>query len=96
MVLRTDFDPQADSPASRSGIPDRLDRIRLLATELADLPNYEVLALTLYFPQKEQRISQKTFFRQVGTWTKLDATELIGGHHDPGTEMRQAVAPVNR
>ena len=83
VVLRTDFDPQTNSPASHAKILERLDRIRFLATNLADLSKYEVLALTLYFPQKEKRISQKTFFRRVSTWTELQAAELIGRRYDP-------------
>ena len=83
VVLRTDFDPTVDTAASRSGVSDRLERTRVLATQLANLTNYEVLALHLYLMRKEQGISQKTFFRQVAGWTELDAVELIGWEPDP-------------
>ena len=92
VVLRSSFDPRAESEASKSAILDRLERTRLLATELADLPNYRILALTLYFPTKERGISQKTFFRQVSTWKELDASTLIERRHDPALETQPAPA----
>lgn len=88
VVMRTSFDPRADTPATNAGIADRLERTRLLATELADLPKYDVLALHLYQPRKEQGISQKSFFRQVATWGERDAADVIGWEPDPNRERR--------
>jgi hypothetical protein len=94
VVLRTDFDPRADTAASTASIAERLERTQALAAELADLPKFDVLALHLYQPRKEQGISQKTFFRRVETWAELDATKLIGWEPDPARETPSAAGPV--
>jgi len=83
VVLRTDFDPLADTPEATAGVESRLNSTRELATELADLQNYEILAVHLYFPLKEQGISQQTYFRDVATWKELDGTKLKGQGPDP-------------
>jgi hypothetical protein len=83
VVLQTDFNPRSDSEAVQAKIKARLDRTRELASELADLPSYSILAMHLYFPMKEQGISQKTFFRDVATCAELDEENVIGWESDP-------------
>jgi len=86
VVLQTDFDPRSDSRAAGAKIKARLERTRELANELADLSSYSILALHLYFPMKEQGISQKTFFRDVATWAELDEEKVIAWEPDPTRE----------
>jgi len=83
VVLRTDFDPRDKTPESYEKVELRLTGTRKLATELADLPSYEILALHLYFPLEEQAISQQTYFRDVQTWTELDGAKIKGQLPDP-------------
>lgn len=86
VVLKTDFDPTSEQAADQ--VTARLDRTRELAEKLAELSTYEVMALHLYYPQKERGISQQTFFRDVVTWAELDAVELVGWEPDPQREKR--------
>ena len=78
VVLRTDFDPRDQAQESQEQVEKRLTETRKLATELADLPSYEILALHLYYPLEEQAISQQTYFRDVQTWNELDAAKIKG------------------
>lgn len=89
VVLRTDFDPRAETEASESQIRQRLERTRDLADELLELQSWEILALHLYHPLKERGISQRTFFRDIQTWDELDTQELIGWEPDPARERPQ-------
>ncbi len=88
VVLQADFDPRADTASNTSKVLSRLERVRVLATELANLSSYRVLAMHLYFPLKEQGISQRTYFRDVATWEELDAATLIGTERDPTRDQR--------
>lgn len=95
VVLQTDFDPRSDSEAVQAKIRARLERTRELAVELADLPSYSILAMHLYFPMKEQGISQKTFFRDVATWAELDEEKVTAWKPDPTREHRPEDASVS-
>lgn len=86
VVLKTDFDPTSEE--SNAQVAARLERTRELAEQLAELSTYEVMALHLYYPQKERGISQQTFFRDVATWAELDAVEVVGWEPDPRREER--------
>lgn len=86
VVLRTDFDPRAETEESQAQIDRRMERTRELADELLDLQSWEIVALHLYHPLKEKGISQRTFFRDVETWTELDTDTLIGWEPDPARE----------
>ncbi len=83
VVMRTDFDPLATTTREVAAVESRLNVARELATDLADLDSYEILALHLYFPMKEDRISQETFFRAVATWEELDGARIKGLAPDP-------------
>lgn len=86
VVMRTDFDPLAKTAKEVAAVESRLNVVRELATELADLDSYEILALHLYFPMREERISQETFFRDVTTWEELDGARIKGLLPDPVRE----------
>jgi hypothetical protein len=86
VVMRTKFDPLSDTPEAVAAVESRLNGTRELASRLADLASYEILALHLYFPLKEERISQQTFFRDVVTWEELDGDKVKGLARDPVRE----------
>jgi len=86
VAMRADFDPLAETPEAVAAVNSRMEATRELALELIDLDSYEILAVHLYFPLKEEKISQQTFFRDVATWQELDRDEIKGLALDPARE----------
>lgn len=65
VVMRVPFDPNDSGADVQNQIEARLDRTRELAADLIDLEKYEVLEVHLYEEEKEGRLSQKTFTKDL-------------------------------
>ena len=77
VVMRSEFDPTEDSDITGEKIDAVMVRTRDIARDHVVLSEYEILALHLYLPVKEQQLFQKTFFRDLDTWRELDVSDVM-------------------
>lgn len=68
--MRVPFDPTL--PTSAAEVEQRLVKTRDLAAKHLPESEYQILAVHLYFPKKEDRIEQDTFRKNIRTWEDVD------------------------
>ena len=65
VVMRVPFDPNSSAAEVQTAIHQRVERTIELARVYSAFEEYDVLDVHLFQEEKEQRISQKTFSRDI-------------------------------
>lgn len=73
VVMRVPFDPNSNDAKVLAAIGDRIDRTIELAKVYSAFNEYALLDVHLFYEEKEQRLSQKTFSRDIAALLEPDA-----------------------
>ena len=74
VVMRVDFDPTADDPATEQVVDERIRRIADIAREHVSLQDYDLLVVHFYQPNPEGSLRQQRFERSVDEFSRETGT----------------------